>query len=77
MTEVTTTQTSKLVVASKINIAATIMFVVTLAKIWDFINPELFNKIDITVGLVVPAAIIYFRIFKTKIAAIHFFWEKS
>ena len=66
---------SKPVATSKVNIAATIMLVVALLKIWEVINPELFSKIDLTVGIVMPVLIIYFRTFRTKIANLKFWWQ--
>lgn len=66
---------SKLAGTSKVNIAALIMLVVAVLKIWEVIDPELFNKIDMTVGLVMPALIIYFRTFRTKIAKLRLWWQ--
>ena len=70
-----TEQTTKLAATSKVNIAAMVMLVVALLKIWEVINPELFDKIDMTVGIIMPVLIIYFRTFRTKVANLKFWWQ--
>ena len=66
---------SKLAIQSKINFAALVLLINQVLVLWEIYPPDMSDKITTTVNLVAPVAIIYFRLFKTHVTQLRFFWQ--